>query len=424
MSSLSLNPYVTGLKESATLDINLKALELRKQGHEVYHFGFGQSPFPVPEPIQEALRNNSHKKDYLPSRGLPELCDAVAAYYRKEFGYVYSGNDVLIGPGSKELIFQTIYLMEGPVIVPAPSWVSYGPQASLRGKDVFPINTEKDNSYKLTANELDRVCHHLGQKQKLLILNNPNNPTGAVYYEKEIKEIAEICRAYGVIVISDEIYAKIDFTEYPQSSIAKYYPEGTIVSGGLSKSFAAGGYRLGVMLIPQALHIMVDALKSIISETFSSVSAPIQFAALEAYQNFDNLRPTIKMHSDIHKYASTYLYKRFKAMGMNCPRPEGSFYLFPDFENYKQPLRAKGIITCNQLCKDVQEKAHVAMLPGADFYLPATHLGVRVASVDFDGAKALQEWPGESAMDEKKTMKLFPYLVKGCDSLEKYLKKL
>lgn len=424
MNTPALNPNVASLKESATLDINLKALAMRRNGKEVFHFGFGQSPFPVPYALQEALCLNSDKKDYLPTRGLPALCDAVADYYKKEFNYNFTTNDVLVGPGSKELIFEVIYLMEGPVIVPAPSWVSYGPQASLRGKEIVPITTKRENSYKLTAEELDKTCHQLGQKQKLLILNNPNNPTGAVYYEDEIKEIAAICRAYNVIVISDEIYAKIDFTDYPQSSLVKHYPEGTIVSGGLSKSFAAGGYRLGVMLIPEPLHVILEAVKSIISETFSAVSAPIQYAALEAYGNFERVRPIIKKHSDIHKFASMYLYKRFKKMGLNCPKPKGSFYLFPDFENYAERLRSKGIITCNQLCADVQEKAHVAFLPGSDFYLPVTKLGVRVASVDFNGEEVLAKWNGEHEMDDEKTMELFPNLVKGCDSLENYLKAI
>ena len=274
----ALNPLVLSLKESATLAINLKALELRRQGADIVHFGFGQSPFPVPETIQQALRENTDKKEYLPTRGLPELCEAVADFYKKEFGYAFTPSDVCVGPGSKELIFQIIYLMEGPLLVPVPSWVSYGPQAALRGKEIIPIRTMRENNYRLTPEDLDHACYQAGQSQKLLIFNNPNNPTGALYHEKEIKEIAEICRAYQVIVISDEIYAMIDFDRWPMGSLATFYPEGTIVSGGLSKSFAAGGYRLGVVLIPNSLELMMSALKSVVSETFSAVSAPVQYA--------------------------------------------------------------------------------------------------------------------------------------------------
>ena len=273
----ALNPLVLSLKESATLAINLKALELRRQGEDIVHFGFGQSPFPVPEIIQQALRDNADKKDYLPTQGLPELCEAVAGFYRNEFGYNFKPLDVCVGPGSKELIFQIIYLMEGPLLIP----------------------TSRENNYRLTPELLDRACYSAGQSQKLLIFNNPNNPTGALYHENEIKEIAEICRAYQVIVISDEIYAMIDFDQLPMSSLAIFYPEGTIVSGGLSKSFAAGGYRLGVVLIPDSLELMMSALKSVVSETFSAVSAPVQYAALKAYRDFDEVRPFVEKKFDI-----------------------------------------------------------------------------------------------------------------------------
>jgi aspartate aminotransferase len=420
----SINPLVLNLKESATLSINMMVKALRKEGKEVFHFGFGQAPFPVPEIIQEALRSSTQYNAYLPTEGLPELREAVSDYYQKEFNLDFSPADVFIGPGSKELIFQTSYLLEGTLLVPAPSWVSYGPQATIRGKRLYPIATERDNGYKLTASALDHACHHLGQQQKMLILNNPNNPTGAVYREDELKEIAEICRAYSVIVISDEIYAMIDFTEMKQASLSRYYPEGTIVSGGLSKSFAAGGYRLGVMLIPEELRVIKDALKSVISETFSAVSAPIQYAALAAYGRFDEIRDEINLNNQIYKFASRYLCRRFRDMELNCPKPEGAFYMFPDFENYSEKLRAAGILTGIRLTRDLLEKKCVAFLPGSDFYFPATNLGVRVAAVDFDGARVREIWPGASSMTEKLTEELFPRLVGGCNHLAEYLEDL
>jgi aspartate aminotransferase len=424
MMNPALNPLVVSLKESATLAINMKALELRKQGKDIYHFGFGQSPFPVAEPIQDALRANTDKKAYLPTRGLPELCEAVAGFYHDQYGYDFSPTDVCIGPGSKELIFQTIYLLEGPLLVPAPSWVSYGPQAALRGKDLIPITTQRENGYRLQARELDGICYKLGQSQKLLILNNPNNPTGSVYREDELKDLAEICKAYQVIVISDEIYAMVDFTDRPHSSLVHYYPEATIVTGGLSKSFSAGGYRLGVMLIPQTLGPVMGALKSIISETFSAVSAPIQYAALAAYGNFQAIRPQIEKTREIHRFIGHYVYDRFIAMGLNCPPPEGAFYLFPDFENFRAPLRKRGILTGMRLCDALLEQAQVALLPGSDFYLPATHLGVRATYVDYDGAAVLDAWSGAQPMTPEKTRQLFPNVVAGCDSLERFLQDL
>lgn len=424
MITPALNPLVLSLKESATLAINLKALDLREKGKKVYHFGFGQSPFPVPDNIQEALRKNADKKEYLPTQGLPELREAVSYFYRDKFGYDYPSENICIGPGSKELIFQTLYLMEGPLLVPAPSWVSYGPQAALRGKEIIPIITKRENSYRLQIDELDRAAHKLGQQQKLLIINNPNNPTGAVYTKDEIEELAKICRAYQIIVISDEIYAMIDFTKRKHPSLAHYYPEGTIVTGGLSKSFAAGGYRLGIMLLPKELNIVLNALKSVISETFSAVSAPIQYAALEAYGNFESVRPFIEKTCEIYQFAAEYMYGRFIKMGLNCPKPEGSFYLFPDFENFRENIRKKGILTGIHLCNSLLERFNIAVLPGSDFYLPATNLGVRVAAVDYDGQKLLNSWTNPNDMNKEKTNKFFPNLVGGCDSLEHFIKTL
>jgi len=419
----ALNPLVLNLRESATLAINMKALELRKEGRDISHFGFGQSPFPVPENIQEALRQNAHRKAYLPTRGLPELLEVISDFYQKEFDYNFSAENVVVGPGSKELIFQTLYLLEGPLLVPSPSWVSYGPQAALRGKKLIQIETSRENGYKLTAEQLDMAAHKTGHQQRMLILNNPNNPTGAVYTDDEMKELAKICKAYNIIVISDEIYAMIDYNGNKQASMCKYFPEGTIVTGGMSKSFAAGGYRFGLMMIPDALSPIMDSLKSIISETFSSVSAPIQYAALEAYGNFEKVRPFIKKSCEIYKYSAEYLYDRFIAMGLNCSKPEGAFYMFPDFENFKGKF-PDGIMTGVGLCRHLLDNYGIALLPGSDFYFPATNMGVRVAGVDFDGEEVLAKWESGKNYRPEDADEFFPLMVKGCDKLEGFLNSI
>lgn len=419
----SINPLVLNLKESATLLINNTVKEMRAQGREVSHFGFGQAAFPVPDLLVEALRENAGENSYLPTQGLLPLREAFCEYLSSQFDLSYNPGDVFVGPGSKELIFQISYMVEGVLLAPAPSWVSYGPQATLRGKKLVPIETQRENSYKLTARELDQCCHSLAQEQKLLILNNPGNPTGSVYSAEELREIADICRAYNVLVISDEIYAKIDFTGKPHASISTYYPEGTIVSTGLSKSFAAGGYRLGMMVIPDTLSILKDALKSVISETFSAVSAPMQYAALAAYTRFDELKDEIALNTEIYKTASRYLWSRFLEMDLNCPKPQGAFYLFPDFENFRPQLRSKGILTGIQLSHSLLKEKGVGFLPGSDFYFPATNLGIRVASVDFNGKEVRDKWPG-SKLSDTQINEFFPNLVMGCDRIEEYLQKL
>ena len=420
----ALNPLVLSLQESATLAINQQANDLRRKGEEIFHFGFGQAAFPVPSLLKQALIKHAGENRYLPTLGLPQLREAAAAFHRQEFGLDFHSRNIIVGPGSKELIFQLIYLVEGTLLIPAPSWVSYGPQAALRGKQVKTIPTCRENFYKLTPDELDKSCYKLGQTQKLLILNNPNNPTGAVYTAKELEALAEICRAYNVLVISDEIYAMINFTGLPQASMSHYYKEGTMVSSGLSKSFSAGGYRLGLMMIPDELSVIMDALKSVASETFSSVSAPVQYAAAEAYSSFDSIRSFISKANEIYRTASRYLYHRFTAMELNCPEPMGAFYLFPDFDNFRRELEKQKILTGTRLTRILLEEEKVALLPGSAFYFPAGNLGVRVASVDFDGGYVLENWPGEENLRESDNSRFFPNLVGGCNKLESYLRKL
>ena len=429
----SINPRVLDLKASATLAINQRVKQLRASGEEVFHFGFGQSPFPVSKPIQDALIEHADKNAYLPTKGLPELCEAIAAFYVEQCGCPVSPDQVVVGPGSKELIFQLLYLLEGPLLMPTPSWVSYGPQAMLRGKEIITIETQQELGYRLQADELDRACRESeggasggrgSGGQKILIFNNPNNPSGGSHSEQEIQDLAAVCRSHQIIVISDEIYGMVKFSNEKHTSIAHHYPEGTIITGGMSKAFSAGGYRLGLIIVPRELETIMPALESMISETFSAVTAPVQYAALVAYRYGDEVREAVERCTEIHRFTGEYLHQRFIDMGLNCPRPEGGFYLFPDFDHFREPLRAHGVGTSRQLTETLLTEARVAILPGSDFYLPDTHLGVRVASVDYDGERVLHEFPGASAMDEERLTKLFPNLVHGCDRLGDFLADL
>jgi aspartate/methionine/tyrosine aminotransferase len=169
---------------------------------------------------------------------------------------------------------------------------------------------------------------------------------------------------------------------------------------------------------------MMSALKSVVSETFSAVSATVQYAGLKAYRDFEELQPFIEKTTDIYRYVTNYLYRRFVEIGLNCPHPMGSFYLFLDFERFRSRLKKRGIITAAALAEALLAESGIAVLPGSDFYLPATNLGVRVAAVDFDGAAALETWPGSENVTDEYFRQAFPKMEQGCERIKGFLDRL
>ena len=415
---LRIDSVFSDVRESATLAINERARGLRAAGKTVHHFGFGESPFPVPAPMREALVAHAGEKGYLPCEGLPELRRAAARFLTEIRGSAFAPEEVFVGPGSKELIYDLLAILDGPVLVPAPAWVSYGPQATLLRKRFVPVPTRREQGYQLQAETLRAACRgHEGQK--VLILNSPGNPTGTIHDRETLAALAEVCREEDVVVISDEIYALIEFGRTEPVSMATLLPERTIVTTGLSKMFAAGGWRLGIAAVPQALGAVHAPLRAIISETFSAVAAPIQHGAVPAFEYGPALRAHVERAAEIHGAASTYVHDRCLAMGLNCPAPEGAFYLFPDFGPFRARLARAGIEDSITLCDRLLEEAQLALLPGEAFFAAGADLAVRVAAVDFDGARLLAEYRSDVAPEV-----LFPELVAGCDALDGFLERL
>ncbi|MBZ4672931.1 aminotransferase class I/II-fold pyridoxal phosphate-dependent enzyme [Deferribacterales bacterium Es71-Z0220] len=388
LSNINLNLNVRGLPVSATLDINEKSNKLLAEGKQIYKFGLGQSPFPVPQVVVNELRNNAHQKDYLPVRGYQPLREAIANYLNNAHNLTFSGDDIIVGPGSKELMFIIQLVYYGDLLIPTPSWVSYAPQAEIIGRHVYWLKTSEDNKWLLTAEELDKFCSSDATKPRILILNYPNNPTGLTYTKDELKSIAEVARKYGIIVLSDEIYGEThhDGNHY---SIAKYYPEGTIISTGLSKWCGAGGWRLGTFAFPKNLRWLLDAMAVVASETFTSTSAPIQYAAVRAFQGGIEIERYLWNSRRILKAIGSYMHEKFISTGISVDKPEGAFYMFPSFKNFADKLKSRSILNSSQMCSQILEDTGVAILPGSAFGRPSEEYTARLAYVDFDGAKAI-----------------------------------
>jgi aspartate aminotransferase len=398
LSSPHLNPNVFGLLPSATLAINERSDQLIAEGREIFKLGLGQSPFPVPPVVVDALRSAAPEKDYLPVRGLRPLRDTFAEFLQRRHRIERARRQVLVGPGSKELIFITQLAYAGELLVPSPSWVSYAPQARIIGRRVTWLPTDLAHDWKLLPGTLDAHCRANPGLPRLLILNYPNNPTGVSCSESELAAIADVARRHQVLVISDEIYADLDH-EGRSASIAHHYPEGTVVSTGLSKWCGAGGWRLGLFSFPAELEWLCAAMAVIASETFTSVSTPVQYAAIRAFEGGAEIDAYLAHCRSILRALGRHCDALLREAGCGLPTLDGAFYLFPDFGAHRERLAARGVTDSPSLVERLLEDTGVASLPGHAFGRPREELTLRLSYVNFDGAAALAAAAAGEAVD-------------------------
>ncbi len=374
---------------SPTLAANERVLELRAEGRTIFHMGFGQAPFPAPQRMVDALKHNAHQHAYLPVAGLPELRHAIAHHQAKHTGIDPDKYDVIIGPGSKLILFALQMAIPGDLLLPVPSWVSYAPQAKLLGQQVIPVYAESlAGSYGLNESILTaaiNAARKAGKQPTKLLINFPSNPTGLTILNDDLVSIAEFCKKQDITLISDEIYGRLAFDK-PYRSAAASFPEGTIVTTGLSKHLSLGGWRLGACLVPRQMSTLVKNLHYIASETWSCVSAPIQYAAIEAYADHADIEQFIKETAAIHRAVNSYIAQRFNTMGVACPTPQGGFYTWPDFTSVRA---TEDLTTAAELVHVLLEQHSIVSLPGSAFGVAADVLKLRIAGCDYDGGVAL-----------------------------------
>ena len=385
---LPLSPNLREVPKSATLAINEKSKQLIQDGHDVVRLGLGQSPFPVPPTMVSQLQSHAQTKDYMAVQGYLPLREAIAEFLQRSEGIEANAGQILIGPGSKELFFGLQMALNCELLLPAPSWVSYQPQAKLLKRHSSWLPCRAEDGWKLTAATLEQHCQQHRGKRQLLVLNSPNNPSGACFSEQELRDLAAVARKYRLIILSDEIYSELHYQAAHQS-MARYYPEGTIISSGLSKWCGAGGWRLGTFAFPAALHWLLEGMAAVSSETFTATSAPIQYAAVRAFRGGPRIEEYLSHSRRILKALSDHVCSQLAAKGAMVAPPQGAFYIFPDFTPLKDKLAARGISNSTEMCEKILEQTGVALLPGTSFGRPDHELTTRLALVDFDGAKAL-----------------------------------
>ena len=403
-----LKNIVKNLKPSSTLKINEVSRELESKGEKIFKFGFGQSPFEVPQDVVNELRNNAFQNKYLPMQGLKELREAVAKYTSTKKDYKYNSENVIIGPGSKELMFLLQVLFEGDIILPAPSWVSYEPQAILGRNKIQSIQTTRENNWFPTGEEIEKVILKDQNKNYLLFLNSPNNPSGQVC--ENLEEISQVAKKYNLIILSDEIYSELSFKE-GFKSISNFCPEKTIISTGLSKWCGAGGWRLGYFIIPNSLKNLKDSINVLASETFSSVSAPIQYAAITAYST-DHSK-YVNDSKNILNAVGNYVYENLKSNKVIINKSQGGFYLMPEFSN-------KSFSTSSEMCDNLLKETGVALLPGSDFGFDKKRMLARLSFTDFNGQDFMKNIQSEKKINDDLILKFAPNVVEGVDKLKKW----
>ncbi|MEM7130368.1 MAG: aminotransferase class I/II-fold pyridoxal phosphate-dependent enzyme [Chloroflexota bacterium] len=384
---MKLSPMLAErLQPSATLLINEKVNQLWSEGKTVYHLGFGESRMPVHPKLLTALAENAHQKSYLAGQGLLELREAIGGFYSRNMGIPATSKQIMVGPGSKSLIYALQLAMDAELILPTPSWVSYAPQAELLGRPVRYIPGSIKDHYALTVDALEQTLAEASDKPKILLLNSPNNPSGQMLSESLLRDLAAYCREKQITVLSDEIYGMTAHGSKPHVSIAQFYPEGTVVLGGLSKHLSLGGWRLGVAVLPDTDEgdLLMQALRVIASETWSSPTAPIQYAAIAAYEHDPEITQYIADCTQLHGIRTRHLWSWLTELGIDCTEPECGFYMVANFDRWREPLAQKGVQTSTDLANYLLEEYQIATLPGTSFGIPAGELSLRLATSYLD----------------------------------------
>lgn len=393
-----------------------------------YGFAFGQSPFPVPEIVQDAMRKNADKGTYAGVSGIPELKSAISNYNKDYFDLEVDPSQVYVGPGTKELIYNLLEVLHGTVILPTPAWLGYLPQIRFKKKNYHMLPVGKNK--KITSNRLEHLALRLHDRQKILIFNNPNNPTGLVYSRLELEEIADVCRKQNIIVISDEIYAQTTYEMKNFVSFAKIYPEGTFLTNGLSKSHSAGGYRLGYVIFPQESHNLQQHFKKILATEYTATSTPTQYAAIAGFTKSKEIDDYFEVTRQIHRIMGEYTYSSLNEIeGIETTKPEATFYLLADFNFYSPDFEINKIHTSQKFSESIiRHPYHTAIVGGDSLVLERNDFSARIAFVDYNGTAAMKNYilnPPKTQSDRIEFAKNnAPRIVAGINMLKNYVEDI
>ena len=359
---------INEIPSSPTLTLNNKAKEMEAQGIKVINFGVGEPDFNTPEIIKNAAKDaiDANFTRYTANAGIIELRKAICDKFLKDNALTYKPDDILVSPGAKaSIVFGLMAICEpgDKVLLPVPYWVSYPSQIMIAGGIPVYANTEEKNSFKITPEQIQNAVD-IHKNIKILILNSPNNPTGAVYTKEELEKIAEITLKHNIFVLSDEIYEKLVYEDtqfYSIANVSDEMKENTLIINGVSKSFAMTGWRLGYAAGPT--HI-VKAAGKIQEHASSNVNSITQKATITALTKEDGSVEKMRIEFEKRKQ---YLVKALREIPhITCMEPKGAFYAVPNVRHYIQNNKV-GIKNSSDLSLFLLEKCHIAAVGGDSF---------------------------------------------------------
>jgi len=388
--TVPIDPLVQAIATSATLEAQWFFTHRIEEGLETFNWGLGASPFEVPPEIQEGLAKHTDKHQYVTAHGIPELNRAIASYYSVDEYHVPKGN-VLIATGLKQLIFDVQRAFGGEIIHVVPFWVSYQEQTKLLGKTPLQIFTNEVNDYKLMPEEIIEACKSDPLKPRLLIFNNPVNPTGAIYTADELARLAWAIQQFNIIVFADEVYMGLEHDGRGGATLASYLPQRVIRASSLSKKHSAGGWRLGWATFPAELTGLKNAMAAAGSSSYSCAPVPEQYAALPAFAATPAMEEYLALTNRVLGAVGDHYAAAFRALGITCPDPSAAWYLWINFEAHRQLLLARGISTSDQLNTRLLAEIGFLGVAGANFGMAADSLHLRLSFVDFDGHACVEE---------------------------------
>jgi len=347
-----------GLKPSATAAVLALALDLQRQGQDLISMAAGEPDFATPVHIRDAAKQalDEGKTKYTPVAGVPELREAVAAKFQRENGLQCDPDQVVVSSGAKHCLYNTFQALLDPgdeVLLPSPYWVSYPAQIELSGGVPVPVPTLAGNGFRLDPAEVRR---RVTPRTKALVVNSPNNPTGAAYPAETIRELAGLALKHGFWLVSDEIYEHLIYRQEPTLSPGTIAPEMTVTINGASKAYAMTGWRLGYSMAPRELTRRMVAVQGQVSSNAASISQWAAVAALNGPQDF------IAGFREAYRRRRDLITDGLNRLGLETPRPDGAFYVLAD----TSPIDPdEGVVA-----RILLEQARIAAVPGSDFGAP------------------------------------------------------